>query len=220
MILVLSLTTFYVRRLAWFDDMLRRLENTTAQLGVRAALLVLVAVVATAAVFGSATILGAFLAGVMLKFTLKKSKGVHSQLHTKLDALGFGFFVPIFFITTGLTFDLQALLAQRSALLLVPVFLVALLVVRGVPALLYTQRMGKQQIIIAALLQGTSLPFIAAATAIGLQFGLLTHAIAAALLLAGLLSVIVYPFISLLLLQRIRSGEKSILLAEPIYKAD
>ena len=207
MLLILSLAIFYVRRLTWFDDMLRRLEDTTAQLSVRASLLVLVAVVAVAVVFGAATILGAFLAGIMLKFALKKSTEAH--LRTKLEGLGFGFFVPIFFITSGLTFDLHALLAQRSALLLVPIFLVALLVVRGVPALLYGERMGKQQMVIAALLQGTSLSFIVAATTIGLQLGLITHAIGAALLLAGLLSVIVYPFISLLLLQRSGGGKRS-----------
>ncbi len=215
LVLVLSLAVFHVQRSAWFADMVLRLQDTTAQISVRAALLLLVAVVAMAGVFGAATILGAFLAGVALKFAYKNSDGLRPLLRTKLEALGFGFFVPIFFITSGLTFDLHALLAHSSAILLVPVLLIALLVVRGVPALLYVRRLGKQKGIIAALLQATSLSFIVAATEIGLQLGLITPAISAALVLAGLLSVIVYPCIALLLLRHTTSRKRSMLLAEP-----
>ena len=73
------------------------------------------------------------------------------------------------------------------------------------PSLLYAGRLGKQQTVIAAFLQATSLPFIVAATEIGLQLGLLTQAISAALIMVGLLSVIVYPSIALLLLRRMKS---------------
>jgi Kef-type K+ transport system membrane component KefB len=103
----------------------------------------------------------------------------------------------------GLTFDLRALLVHGSTLLLVPVLLVALLVTRGLPALLYVRRLGKQKTLIAALLQSTSLPFIVAAAAIGIQQGLITQAFSAALILTGLLSVVIYPSIALLLLHRI-----------------
>jgi Kef-type K+ transport system membrane component KefB len=204
LVLILSLAVFRVRRSAWFADMVQRLQDTTAQISVRAALLLLVAVVAMAAVFGAASILGAFLAGVLLKFAYKDPDGLRPQFRIKLEALGFGFFVPIFFISSGLTFDLHALLAHGSTLLLVPVLLVALLVVRGMPTLLYAGRLGKQQTVIAAFLQATSLPFIVAATEIGLQLGLLTQAISSALIMVGLLSVIVYPSIALLLLRRMK----------------
>jgi Kef-type K+ transport system membrane component KefB len=84
---------------------------------------------------------------------------------------------------------------------MVPIFLAALLVVRGLPALLYRRRLDSRQTAVAGLLQSTSLPFIVAATAIGLDLGVIDAATSAALVAAGLLSVMIFPATGLALLR-------------------
>ena len=120
----------------------------------------------------------------------------------------FGFFVPIFFITSGINFNLHALFDDFSILALVPLFLVALLLVRGVPAILYRRSLDNRHTVIAGLLQATSLTFIVAATQIGVQLHLISSAISAALVASGLLSVIIYPLIALTLLRGIKRKAK------------
>jgi Kef-type K+ transport system membrane component KefB len=110
-------------------------------------------------------------------------------------------FIPAFFVTSGLNFNLSALLASPSTILSVPIFLLALLLVRGLPALLYRPLIGKRRSIVAGLLQATSLSFIVAASQIGLDLHLITKATGAALVAAGLLSVLIFPIIALTLLQ-------------------
>ena len=105
-------------------------------------------------------------------------------------------------MTTGVRYDLDALTAQTSTLLHVPIFLAALVIVRGLPALLYRSVIPRERIPVAVLMQATSLPFIVAATQIGLTLDVVTPANAAALIAAGLLSVVFFPAISLVLLKR------------------
>ena len=97
--------------------------------------------------------------------------------------------------------DLSGLLDSPSALLRVPLFLLALLVVRGVPALLSIRRLGRTHSVASGLLQATSLPFIVTASQIGMAAGLMTPVTAAALVCAGLLSVLIFPVIALGLLR-------------------
>jgi Kef-type K+ transport system membrane component KefB len=98
-------------------------------------------------------------------------------------------------------FDLTALTADASNLAMVPVFLVALLVVRGLPALVYRRVLHARRTAVAGVLQATSLPFIVAATAIGAELGLIDAAESAALIGAGLLSVLIFPVVGLALLR-------------------
>jgi Kef-type K+ transport system membrane component KefB len=109
--------------------------------------------------------------------------------------------IPVFFVTSGLTLDLSGLIDSPPALLRVPIFLLALLAVRGLPALLYLPSMGRRAAAAAALLQATSLPFIVAATQIGVAIGLMTSVTAAALVCAGLLSVVFFPIGALSLMR-------------------
>ena len=104
-------------------------------------------------------------------------------------------------MTSGLRLDLGGLLASPAALARVPLFLAALLVVRGVPALLYARTTGTRPALAAALLQATSLPFIVTATQIGLLMGLMTAVTATTLVCAGLLSVLIFPAAALGLLR-------------------
>ena len=126
----------------------------------------------------------------------------HPQFRLKLEAIGFGVFIPIFFVTSGLTFDLSALFASTSTIARVPLFLLAILLARGLPALVYLRLLGLSRTLIAGILQATSLPFIVAATQIGLQLGVVSRASAAGLVAAGLLSVVISPALGLALLRR------------------
>jgi Kef-type K+ transport system membrane component KefB len=189
---------------------LLRLQDTTAQIRVRGAFMLLVAFVALASVLGLETILGAFVAGVILRLVDGDRMLTHPQFREKLEAIGFGVFIPIFFVASGIRFDLAALFSSPSTILRVPVFLAALLLVRGVPALLYRPLVGNRRSVAAGLLQATSLSFIVAATQIGLELGLITKATGAALIAAGLLSVLIFPIIALTLLPRRELGSATV----------
>ncbi len=178
---------------------LLRLQDSTAQIRVRGSMLLLIALVVVAERFGLETILGAFVAGVLVGFLDRDGERTHPLFHTKLDAIGYGFLIPIFFVTSGLRFDLDALLDQPSTLLKVPLFLAALLAVRGLPALAYRSTVGTRGAVAAGLLQATSLPFIVAATQIGVVIGAVTAATAAAFVAAGLVSALVFPVVALAL---------------------
>src|SRR2546421_2287660 len=190
---------------------LLRLQDTTAQIRVRGAFMLLVAFAALAAVLGLETILGAFVAGVILRLVDRDRMMTHPQFRQKLEAIGFGVFIPVFFVTSGIQFDLAALISSPSTILRVPIFLAALLLVRGLPALLYRPLVGSRRSVVAGLLQATSLTFIVAASQIGLELGLITKATSAALIAAGLLSVLIFPLLALTLLRR--DGSTSVMVS-------
>ena len=155
---------------------LLRLQDTTAQIRVRAAMVLMIGFAALAEQFGLEAILGAFAAGAVLTLVDQDREMTHPQFRTKLESMGFGFFVPVFFVATGLKFDLNALLDHPSNLVKVPIFLAALLVVRGLPALVYRRAIGGDRTVVGGILQATSLPFIVAATTIGVDMGLMGSA--------------------------------------------
>ena len=159
------------------------------------------------------------MAGVAFRSVYKETTEIRPLLRVKLEAIGFGFFVPIFFITSGINFNLHALFDDFSILALVPLFLVALLLVRGVPAILYRRSLDNRHTVIAGLLQATSLTFIVAATQIGVQLHLISSAISAALVASGLLSVIIYPLIALTLLRGIQ-GKAKLDIEDPVPYTD
>ena len=183
--------------------MLFRSADTTAQIRIRGVVLLIVAFALLAERTGLETILGCFVAGAVVGTVDHDAARNHPQFRVKLDAIGFGFLVPIFFVSAGIRFDLRALLDDSSTLVLVPLFLVALLVVRGLPAALYHgQLASRRDVVIAGLLQATSLPFIVTATMIGVEVGALTAAVAAAFVGAGLLSALIFPVVALTLAGR------------------
>jgi Kef-type K+ transport system membrane component KefB len=182
-------------------QVLVRLQDTTAEIRVRCAVLLLVAFTALAERFGLESILGAFLAGAIVGLVDRDSAS-HPQFRAKLDAIGYGFLVPVFFVSSGIRLDLTGLLHSPSALVRVPVFLLALLVARGVPALLGLRANGPRATLALGLLQATSLPFIVTITQIGVALGKITPVTAAALVCAGLLSVLIFPLLALANLRR------------------
>lgn len=199
--LAFAFVVFRLGRSTRIAAVLLRLQDTTAQLRVRGAFLLLVAFVTLASLLGLETILGTFIAGAILRFVDQDRFCTHPEFRQKLEAIGFGVFIPVFFVASGIQFDLAALLSSSSALLRVPIFLAALLLVRGLPALLYRPLVGARRSVIAGLLQATSLTFIVAATQIGLVLGVITKATGAALIAAGLLSVLSFPVLALTLMR-------------------
>jgi Kef-type K+ transport system membrane component KefB len=203
------------------SDVLVRLQDTTAQIRVRGAVVLLVGFAALAENLGLETILGAFAAGAILSLIDRDETMTHPQFRLKLEAVGFGVFIPIFFVTSGLRFDLDALFSSASTVARVPLFLLALMLVRGLPALLYRGMLDTRRTVVAGLLQATSLPFIVAASMIGQQLGLITEASAAALIAAGLLSVVIFPALGLSLLRRGSMKPKMVpSLAHPVASVD
>ena len=181
---------------------LERLQDTTAQIRVRAAFVLLIGFTALADSVGFETILGAFAAGALVTLIDRDAARTHPQFRVKLDAVGFGVFIPIFFVTSGIRFDVNALLASASTVARVPLFLIAIYVARGLPAFVYVRVLGRYRSVIAGILQSTTLPFIVAAVQIGLRLGIVSRASAAALVAAGLLSVAISPTLALVLLRR------------------
>jgi Kef-type K+ transport system membrane component KefB len=184
------------------EEDLLRLQDSSAQIRVRAAMVLMIAFVALAEGLGLELILGSFAAGALLALLDQDRRLTHQNFRTKLEAMGFGLFIPVFFVTVGLRFDAQALFEDPANLAMVPVFLAALLVVRGLPALLYRRFVGGPRAAVAGVLQATSLPFIVAAVSIGMELGALGTAEGTALIAAGLLSVVVFPLTGLTLLRR------------------
>jgi Kef-type K+ transport system membrane component KefB len=202
LVVLIGLAIAGVERSSGLPRVLIRLQDTTAEIRVRGAFVLLIGFVALADKVGLETILGAFAAGALLSLIDRDEMMTHPQFRTKLEAAGFGIFIPVFFVTTGLHFDVNALFSSVSTVVRIPLFLLAILIARGVPALLYMPVLGRSKALIAGLLQATTLPFIVAATQIGLQLGVVTQASSAALIAAGLLSVIVFPATGLALLRR------------------
>ena len=166
-------------------------EHGTSQTTLRWTMVLLFALLVIAADFGLDVVLGAFLAGVILR---RWAPGDVDTLEAKLDAVGYGFFIPVFFVTSGMSLDLHSIAESPARLV---VFFVLFLVVRGLPALLFYRRelpmRGRVQLM---LLSATALPMLVALAKIGLETGIMLPENAAALVGAGVLSVIVFPAVA------------------------
>jgi len=150
---------------------------------------------------GLEAILGAFLAGAIVKLVDRDEMMTHPQFRQKLEAVGYGVFVPVFFVATGVKFELNALFGSATNLARVAIFLAALLVARGLPALLYRPVTTRTQMLAAGLFQATSLSFLVVGGQIGVQLNLIRPVVYAALVAAGLLSVLLFPLTALTLLR-------------------
>jgi Kef-type K+ transport system membrane component KefB len=190
---LIGLTLAQVLRLGRLDRVLTRLEDRSAQIRVRAALTLALACSVLSYRFGFAGILGAFAAGLLVRLVELSGHTPRPQFQVKMEAIGFGFLVPIFFITTGVSFHLKELLANPTAIAEVPLFLAALLVTRGLPAVLYRRSAGARRAGAAGLLQATTLTIVIVASEAGLATGKVTPTAAASLLAAGLLSAALFP---------------------------
>ena len=198
---VIGLVLAGARGSAQLKATVARLHRTSAQIGVRIAFLLLVLLVYMAEEFGLEVVLGAFLAGAMVSLLDREHALRETGLTEKLEGIGFGVFIPIFFVVSGVNLDLDSLFSSFDTVVLVPLTAIALLLVRGVPALVYRRFLPRRQALSAGLLQATSLSFVVAATHIGVQIGELDSAAAAGLVTGGVISVLIFPALALRLLR-------------------
>ncbi len=182
-----------------------RLDVTTAQIGTRFVVMVVLGAASIAAVFGFEIILGTFLAGILFGALIRGSER-ESLYGTRLDAIGFGFFVPIFFIVSGMRLDIRAALTP-SGLLAVLGFFVILTVARALPALLYRCSIGTRGVLASGLMLATNVSFVVVAAELGVEAGLVSSSVASSMVLAGLVSAVLFPALSQSVLARGSSGD-------------
>ena len=193
----LALTLTFVPRLARSAAVQRVVtegQEATGQVTLRWSMVLLFALLAVASRFGLDVVLGAVLAGMVLRGWSRHLNMDTESLEHKFDAVGYGLFIPIFFISSGMSFDLKSISEDPLRLLL---FFVLLIVVRGLPSLLvYRRALAPVQRLEMTFITATSLPLLIALAAIGEQDGVMLPATAASLIGAGVLSVLVFPLIA------------------------
>ncbi len=202
-----------------FVALLRRHLESTAQLPIRISVLLVIVLVFLALKLSLDVLLGAFAAGVVVRLFIEGPD--REKISSKLEAIGFGFLIPIFFIESGINFDLHALIHQPKVLLLVPLFTVIFLVTRGVPTWLFFRRVvGRARANGLAVLSATGLPIIVVITTLGVDEHRMKPQNAAALVAAGMLSVLIYPLWGSRLLRRTGVGTESADTPEPSTEDD
>ena len=184
--------TVSLKRIASVERLFRQLSSATAQLGMKGAFVLAILFMALAQGLGIEYILGSFLAGVIVSAL---SGGESSQLQEKLDGIGYGFFVPIFFIMVGVGFDLPALLSSGRALLLVPILIGVAYAVKLGPILIFRLQFSWRETLGAGVLMSARLSLIIAAAAIGLDLGVITEAVNSAVILVAVITCTVSPIL-------------------------
>ena len=185
---------------------LRETLYTTGQVGVRASLFLIAALVLVSTDAGFDFVLGAFAAGLIIGLVLDSPTGEVVRL--KLEGLGYGCFIPVYFVVTGMAFDLDSFLSAKGIGLAL-LFLGLLFVIRGVPALLWRGGLRRSEVASLALFGATGLPLIVAIVEIGVSEGAMSNAVGASVIAAGMLSVLVFPVIGTRLADRDRSARAS-----------
>jgi Kef-type K+ transport system membrane component KefB len=184
----------WLARSAAVQRIIREGQDATGQIMLRWAVVLLFALLAAAARFGLDVVLGAMLAGIVLRIWTRRLNLDSESLERKFDTVGYGIFIPIFFISSGMTIDVKAISQDPVRVI---VLLALLLVVRGLPALLvYRHDLEPRQRVEMTFITATSLPLLIALAEIGEQDGVMLPATAAALVGAGVLSVLIYPLIA------------------------
>jgi Kef-type K+ transport system membrane component KefB len=187
--------------------------QSSSQLPIRLTLLFMLVLAAMANRLGIDVLLGAFAAGVVVRIPAAKyddeedESDASSIFGFKLEGIGFGMLVPIFFVVSGTRIDLESLFANPTTLLAVPGFLLLMLVVRAIPTFLcYRKALGRTQRRALAIMSATGLPLIVVITTIAVDNGYISSADAAAMVAAGMLSVVILPAVSIALLGRVREA--------------
>jgi Kef-type K+ transport system membrane component KefB len=190
----------YLVRTERLQKVLRDGQNATSQIMLRWSVVLLFGLLVIAARFGEDVVLGALLAGMVLRgWTQRMGIDVHG-LEDKFDAVGYGIFIPVFFVSSGMTLDIAGI-AQNPLRLLV--FFLLLLAVRGLPALLiYRKALPLRKRIEMTFITATAMPLLVALAEIGLRDGKMIPSNAAALVGAGVLSVLVFPAIAIALAKK------------------
>jgi Kef-type K+ transport system membrane component KefB len=179
--------------------------GTSVQLAVRLSMLIVVFMLWVALGLGIDALVGAFSAGIIVKAFLSTGEREETEvIESKLEGIGFGFLVPFFFVMSGVKLDLKALFASPADIATIPLFLLLFLLVRGLPTLLLHRKdvLAKPGRSALALFASTQLPMVVVITSIGVQTNAIKASTAAAIVTAGVLSVLIFPLIGLRLASR------------------
>lgn len=193
-VIVLLLAWMMTRsaRLPAFVAFLRRGLDQSGQTPIRIALVLVVGLAVLAEDFGLDLALGALAAGMTVGFVTRGGSRVH-DLHAKIDAIGFGFLVPIFFLWSGMKLDVRAALTSGNGLILISIILVALVAVRLPLMILLRKTLGLRKAFAVALLSATTLPLIVVITQLAVEVHIMPASQASAIVVAGMLTVILFP---------------------------
>jgi Kef-type K+ transport system membrane component KefB len=172
---------------------LQETVHTTGQAAVRASILLLGALVLLANDVGFDFVLGAFAAGLIVGLTLDSPEG--ATVRMRLEGIGFGLLIPIYFVVAGMNFDLDSFLTA-TGLALGALFLGLLLVVRGTPAIVWLRELDARQTLSLAVFSATGLPLIVAVVGIGTDRGAISSDVGASLIGAGMISVLLFPLLA------------------------
>lgn len=198
---VALLIAFLPRRLRseGFEKFLIQSHHTSSQTAVRITMLLLIALLSLAAGFGLDIVMGAFIGGVILRRFLPPNQ--ETFLQSKVEAMGFGFFIPVFFILSGVNLDIASILENPWPMLVV---FSLLFIVRGLPTFILYRGVlpDLRDRTRLTLFTATGLPIIVAVTSIQVSAGLMSTNDAAELVAAGTLSVMVFPLVAALLRRR------------------
>jgi Kef-type K+ transport system membrane component KefB len=189
----LSLGTRLVRPTGRLATVIALGQHETAQITLRGAILLLLALIAVTGRFHLDAVLGAFLAGVVLR---RWAGSTAPALDSKLDAVGYGFFIPVFFVYSGMALDLHGIARAPLRLLL---FFLLMVAVRGLPALAVHHALSWRERGEVVLVTATALPVLVALTEIGVRNGTMLRANASALVGAGVLTVLLLPALAVAL---------------------
>jgi CPA2 family monovalent cation:H+ antiporter-2 len=201
LILILSLLVIFaivlrtgiaVSKVPGLKKVVQELSTATAQIRVRGAIALMVAWATLAHTLGIEVILGAFLAGVIVSIIAGPEEAV---LREKLDALGFGFFIPIFFISVGSRFDLNVLIGSQEALILFPLLIVAAYAVKIIPALVYRLAFSWREGLASGFLLSSRLSLIIAASALAFELGVISEAVNADIVLVAMVTCTLSPIL-------------------------
>jgi Kef-type K+ transport system membrane component KefB len=175
-------------------ETMQRHLGTSTQLPVRIVLLLITALVLLASSLNLEVLLGAFAAGLIVRIAFSSEQA--EAMQPRLESIGFGFLIPVFFVVSGMEFHVRELFGNASTLERVPVYLGLFLVVRGLPALfVYARMLGVRQQLALGILQSTALPLLVVITQIGLATHHMLEVNATALVGAGMLSVLLFPLV-------------------------
>lgn len=175
-------------------DKLAHTMQSSGQLPVRICILLQVLLATLAAKFGLNIVLGAFTAGMVVRLAIKGTEG--ELLQHKLDAIGYGFLIPIFFIVAGMRFELSALWSTPLAPIQIALLSGLLVLVRGVPLFFYQNELTAEEKIPFMFYSATGLPLIVIISEIGVSSGLMPPDRASILVSAGMVSVLLFPVLA------------------------
>jgi Kef-type K+ transport system membrane component KefB len=180
----------FLSRIESLQKVIAELSHATAQIKIRAAFSTLLIFVVLAETLGIEIIVGAFLAGAIVALLRTPED---RELSNQLEAIGFGFFIPIFFIMVGVDFDLPALLSSTGALLSVPLLLTAAVAVKVIPAFVFRLNHTWREALAAGILLCPRLSLIIAAAAIGEKLGIIDASVNAGIVLVAIVTVTASP---------------------------